>query len=180
MTSFPDPEQDGGYRFRAVNNHGKILEVGIDPGPNPASFIQLPPPLTSPLEVRNYLGQVLTTLNGGANAPTAQTVINTGPGGITVPFDVTKTAFAGVTVGGPIQVDLPDTSAIAYSLYILNVEPGQPIGGPALFPVTLNPFGAQIINALPGPRLLPDNFVMCWLWGVGNGSWGAWTLPPLP
>lgn len=77
MTSFPDPDRDGGYIFRAVNSNGKVVEFGISPGGSPAGFIKLPPG-SAGFSVVNAQGSQLFTVppSGYVGPPAAMNVVN--------------------------------------------------------------------------------------------------------
>lgn len=190
MTSFPDPDRDGGYRFRAVNQLGQTAEFGIDPGGsgNPRTFIVVPTSLGFEFRLPNGQSMGIIGSDGRSTliqVPQLQLIIPPNPPApVVVDADPTKNVIAALCVS-PITVNLPSVnSGIGSIYYILALDPINPIpvGAPLLFPLQVNSFGPNLepVNLGPAPKFIPNNFQMAIFLGPGSGGWGAFTFPLLP
>lgn len=190
MTSFPDPDRDGGYRFRAINDKGATALFGLDPSTHPGgpkTFVVVPTSLG--FEFRFPNGNPIATIqtDGRSNlvqVPQLQLVFPPNPPApYTVDADPTKNIIAAV-MAAPISINLPTTvGGLGYAYYILPVDPfGPPAGAPLTFNLTINTFAGNTepVNLTPGPKIVTTNFAMSQWIAPGSGGWGAFTWPLLP
>lgn len=189
MSSFPDPERDGSYRFRATNDKGATAQFGIDSSlaPTPRTFIVVPTSLG--FEFRAPNGNTIAVINtdgrtGLVQVPQLQLVFPPNPPApYVVDADPTKNIIAAV-MAAPIDINLPTTlGGLGYMYYILSVDPfGPPPGAPLSFPLTINTFAGNTepVNLAPGPKVVTTNFLMSQWIAPGSGGWGAFVYPLLP
>lgn len=188
MTSFPDPDNDGGYAFRAQNRYGQTAKFGIDGQPPNRTYIEVP--TAQGFDIRLPNGQTIGVVETDGRTtfvqvPQLQLVIPPAPPApYIVDADTGKNVIAAIAVA-PIQINLPSvmsgTGAVYYILALDPITP-TPVGAPLPFPVQINTFGgnAEPVNLGPGPKFLTTCFQLGFFLGPGSGGWGAFTMPLLP
>lgn len=154
MTSFPDPDRNGGYIFRAVNSNGKIVEFGVSPGGSPVGFVRLPPGSTGFVVFNNQGTPILTVPPSGFTPP---------PPAPPTPQIAT---VSGLITSAVVNVVPPDANDIALTLPPASQTPGLSIivgyrdNGTGAF-CEVFPNGADLIvnnsPASPNSIVISDN-----------------------
>lgn len=184
MTSFPDPDQDGGYQFRAVNERGQVASYGVPPSYAAAKIVA-----DEGVQVFDKLGNLFFAAGPSGIYPppstqkiTSGTTISTTavPSPNTFAFVVNPTPNFDapiMTVG--VQMDLNDleltlppwTGVMSFLFFLQFITTGPTNNELRIFP----PFG-YTLNGGPGPVIVQGNggeCVMC----VGNIYSGlAWQV----
>lgn len=129
MTSFPDPDRDGGYKFRATNQQGITGSFGITPGAAPIVFIDLP---------QGAQGFQLI-------APNGTPLLNIPSTGYVPPAPSVQTVTASGLIGlGIVNVVPPDGNDITLTL----PPSASSVGGQILIGVENTGFGT-FVEAVP-------------------------------
>lgn len=193
MTSFPDPDRDGGYKYRAVNELGQEVTFGIPP-----TFAAAQIKAADGLQVMDAGGNLLFAASpAGIYPPPATQKITSGTNISTTPspspnvFTFTHHPPFGPNYDSPImvvgcQMDLNDlelylppwVNLMPFYFYLQFITTGPTNNELRIFP----PVGGYTLNEGPGPSIVQGNggeTVLC----VGNlysgFNWQAFNLTTL-
>ncbi len=167
MTSFPDPDQDGSYFFRANNGRGKQAQFGIESGPSPRALVKT---AGNGFDVLDASGLPIFNVPESGFVPPP-------PGPQTVQTVNASTPLS--PTNNLVLVEPPDANTINIQLPAASLNPGRILYFAMADPgfgvdvqIVLNPGDFFINNSAPTPlsfNLGTDQFVT--MVSFGSNIW---------